>query len=620
MSLENVNGAVARATVTRAIGYELCWRPEQTYAPGSRMELRVGQLRAFHLWSNVAFEMARGRIEYCWKRHPNVGDMFRNPSRTILRAALPYGARKGEPLTIGLTLIPACFAALDYALSVWTLAPAHQAAGNGEPEAVAEPGSTCVLRVTAGPVDRLGVYARPAPDADGRVRIILQPEDRFGNAAAFAAPVPAELRWLDETRTASLQDALSLELPAGVRGAARLEVRLPIAAVGPEDDVTNARPADDAFVLASNPVLGEVMPSADGQALRPAFGEIHWHTDYSGDGQSPFEAALRRARDEMNLDFAAPSDHNPTGAAWDETVRLLDAYEQPGHFATFYGWENASAHGHENYYFLDPDHPMICGGAAGVAAGGPKAAAASLARQQGVLAIPHHTNAVAAARRAEDDTPFWHPYPWDAPTAAHRLAEIMQGRGNQERDTADDAWRAYHQAHAASVQEGLELSYRVGFTGGTDSHTGRPGRIVTRADARPGIRQVGQILTGVWTARLDRQGVFDALWARRTWAVWDTRAIVWFQVNNRPMGADLAVGKGTDLTARIRIWAEAPLRTLEIVSEKRVVWSGCFAAREVEASADLPPATASTHYYLRGLLRGGGIFYASPVFVDVTSP
>ena len=32
---------------------------------------------------------------------------------------------------------------------------------------------------------------------------------------------------------------------------------------------------------------------------------------------------------------------------------------------------------------------------------------------------------------------------------------------------------------------------------------------------------------------------------------------------------------------------------------------------------DLGTATHTTHFYLRGLLRNGGIFYASPVFVTV---
>lgn len=620
MSLENVGDVAARATDTQHVRYRLRWIPERSCAPASRVEIRAAPKKAFHQWTVAEVDMERARIEYCWKRNPTVGEMFGNRRQGILRVSLPYGARKGEPLDITLLLVPPYFAGCDLTLNLFTLPPVPEGGEDEVPEGEAEPGSTCTLPVSAGPVYRLGVYAHPVADLEGTVRLALQPEDRFGNAAAFASDVKTEIAWQGQTRTEFVKSGTILNLPAPTGTNDRAEVRLPVDALGQEEDVSNASAALGVCTLLSNPVMADAKAFADGADLRPAFGELHWHTDYSVDGQTPFDVAVRRGRDEMNLDFVAPGDHNTAGELWQETVRVLDEFEDPGRFATIYGWENSSGQGHENYYFLEPDHPAVCHGPAGLTWNcGPRAAAAILEEQTGVLAIPHHTNAVAKARRPSDDTPFWYSFPWDRPTPAHRLAEIMQNRGNQERDGAGDRWRCYYQCNGGSIQDGLELGYRIGFTGGTDNHCGNPGRVATMDICPVGTASVGQILTGVWTESVERKSVFSALWERRTWAVWNTRAIVWFSVNDAPLGTEIEVEKGSALTARIRIAAEAPLQLLELVSEREVVWSSSATESEVDLAVELPPVEDSTHVYLRGLVRNReeGILYASPVFIDV---
>lgn len=126
-----------------------------------------------------------------------------------------------------------------------------------------------------------------------------------------------------------------------------------------------------------------------------------------------------------------------------------------------------------------------------------------------------------------------------------------------------------------------------------------------------------QILTGAWVSAIEREAIFQGLWARHTWAVWDTRALVWFEVNSALMGDDLTVAPGTALTARVRVSAESPLQTVEIVSAGAVVWNLSSPSGELDARAELGAARTATQFYLRGLLRNGGLFYASPVFVEV---
>ena len=61
----------------------------------------------------------------------------------------------------------------------------------------------------------------------------------------------------------------------------------------------------------------------------------------------------------------------------------------------------------------------------------------------------------------------------------------------------------------------------------------------------------------------------------------------------------------------------AGLQTVEIVSEREVVWQSSFNELDVEVETRLSRAETWTHFYLRALQRNGALIYASPVFVSV---
>ncbi|MCL5770496.1 MAG: DUF3604 domain-containing protein [Planctomycetes bacterium] len=609
MSLSIFNEPRTCCTLCQEVAFTLHWRPEQDFPAGTQVELRGGPLRAFLSWRHVASRMADGDITFRWKIKPTVSEMWRNANHVILRAKLPYGARCGRDYPLELTCIPPIWAGVDEQLSVWTIGPGDAGKPNAPLlPAIREDGSTCLLRAVAGPVERLSIYLRPVA-AGGRVEAVIVPQDRFGNPARFVRPLPARVHWMDQIRAVEVQGTTTLALPRSDR-VARAEVRIPTQALATDENIGNGTWQESWCCITSNVAL-----PAPVNGLRPVFGEIHWHTELSGDGQRPIAEALRSARDELLLEFAAPSDHNPSPEAWRQTVAALEQANESGRFVTFFGWELSSDQGHENYYFTDPNHPLICGGSAGVTAGRPVDQIDKLNLQRDFLAVPHHTNAVSESRRLEDDAPFWHPYPWTTPTAGHRLAEICQSRGNQERDEYSDVWRGWHQHHGASVQDALAKGYRLGFTGGTDNHCGWPGRFDPE-EAFGMVPPASQILTGVWTEALDRTSLFQALWARHTWAAWDSRAVVWFTLNGALMGDELRVAPGTALTAHIRIHAEAPFQIIEVVSGGKVFWNGGTDSPDFEASLELGNAEKPAYFYVRALLRNGGILYASPVFID----
>jgi hypothetical protein len=614
MSLTVKHDPGAYCTRMREFTYRLEWLPEKHYPAGSQIELRTERLRAFVHWRFTRFSMKAGNITFRWKSQPSVSEYRTNPGRVLLRASLPYGARKARGIEIEITAVPAYWAGIHNALSVWTIdIPNNFAPDAPAPSAQLEEGSRCELTVVAGPVERFSVYSRPFPGKDGNVRTVLVPEDRFGNPGIFTAPVECELTWNGTARSILVQQTTETQL-SEPNGVGRALLSIPMQALSPKENIANGRREGDRLLVTGNPVWSEAPLDR-----RPAFGEFHWHTDFSGDGQRPIAEALRCARDYLNMDYAAPGDHNPQGDDWKQTVEALEAANEDDVFATFFGWENGTDRGHENYYFTSPDHPLVCGGSAGIVQGRPETLIEKLnkvSQECDFIGVPHHTNAVAETRKLEDDSPYWHPYPWNEPQDYLRLVEIMQCRGNQEREEYDDAWRGWHQNNKASVQEALALGHRLGFAGGTDNHCGWPGRAFAESEGtNHPIKSV--ILTGVWTPWVERQSVFEALKQRHTWAVWDTRAIVWFTINGAQAGDVLEADADVELVGHLRLSSEDSLQTVEVVSDGKVVWQQSFDDLDIELDLRLGQVRTSTYFYLRALQRDGGIIYASPVFVQV---
>jgi hypothetical protein len=537
----------------------------------------------------------------------------------ILRARLQYGLRMGEGLRMRLTAVPPLIAGLFDAVSLWYAEPTPGSREEEKsPEFVEDLSAQAILRVEPAHVERFMVHSRPMPGANGKVRTILAPEDRFGNPTEFAKALPVQLEWNGNSWTDELRGPKTIELEAP-ENIGRLRASISTKFLSTEENIANGAREGGRVTVTGNPVWRE---SPGGEVA--AFGEFHWHTEISGDGGRALPVGLAYARDDLNLDYVSPSDHKPSPTQWKYEVSVLDSFNRADEFATFYGWEHSTNRGHENYYFTDPQHPVSPVGIAGAGLGGmddltrlPDLLSKYDTPGDRFMAVPHHTNAPSETHRISDDTPYWFEFPWTHPAPCQRLVEIFQIRGNQERDDyADDAWQGWY-ASGSSVQEGLAHGYQLGFTGGSDNHTSMPGSTSDYGESMARIPLGSISLTGLWTKRVDRQAIFNGLYARNTWAVWSTRAIVYFSINGAPSGDDLTVKKGDPLTVRIKMSTEDFLRSMEIVSERKPIWSGTQDTLDFDIKIPLPAASHSTYFYLRALQRDGGIIYASPVFIMV---
>ena len=451
-----------------------------------------------------------------------------------------------------------------------------------------------VVRLTMhpGPGRELQIIARPSLQKDGRARVVLVPVDELGYPASFARPLPVTV-WVDETQLweGRVQDAKRVLLSIPANGVVRLTARV--------------ERTDATEVVLSNPIW----PTGHrGQVA--AFGDLHWHTELSGDATRGIVEALTAARDYMNLDFASPSDHAPSGKKWIESVRACDRFNEIDNFAVLYAWERSSAKGHVNFYFTNPDHPMNPDKFKYPKE--PKQYIENIPHK-GFVAIPHHTNSRGKVRNGKH---AFSAYPWGKPRDSYlRLIEIMQTRGNYERENAPAGWAIDGRNNGASAQVALAKGHKLGFIASTDNHKGWPsvGRSV-RADG-----QSGRIYAGMWAKRRSRQGIYDALYDRHTWACWDTRAIVLFEIDSAMQGDELELREPRRLTARIKMSVEAPLDVLDVVTEdgRAVSVDVSDELLDIETQLDLGRVEESTFFYLRARQRDGALIYASPIFVTV---
>ena len=126
------------------------------------------------------------------------------------------------------------------------------------------------------------------------------------------------------------------------------------------------------------------------------------------------------------------------------------------------------------------------------------------------------------------------------------------------------------------LEEALQHRYTVGFVGGSDSHTGRPGSDTPGYQPRR-YAQAG--LTGIYASDLTLEAFFTALKARRCYATTGARIVVRVDADGHAMGA--AYSTSTSPTIAVSITGTAPLESVELYRGLEKIYS-----HPIEATPD----------------------------------
>lgn len=311
------------------------------------------------------------------------------------------------------------------------------------------------------------------------------------------------------------------------------------------------------------------------QDLNVYYGDLHSHCHQIGYGYGSVEEAYRNAR--TQLDFASVTAHavwpdlpdpqaDPRLAgtvayhlagfqraadAWAAYRRATEAEYEPGRFVTFPSFEwHSLRHGDHNVYFNGPAVEII-------RAPDLETMRAELRqlRQQGVdcFLIPHHIGYLRGYRGINwaDFTPEFSP-----------LVEMFSMHGQAESDESP-----YPYMHTmgprderSTMQYGLRAGHIFGVAGSTDHHS-----------AYPGSYGFGRV--AVWAERLTRESIWQAIAARRAYALTGDRIALAFSLNGRPMGA--IVPASPERRIELAVTGGAALDYVELLHNNRPIhrWS-----------------------------------------------
>ncbi len=370
------------------------------------------------------------------------------------------------------------------------------------------------------------------------------------------------------------------------------------------------RETNGALEATSNPVTVHLAVPRQ----RIYWGDIHTHTMYS-DGRGTPEETYDFGRRVAALDFCSVSDHSfiTTDAMWREIGEVTNRFYQPGRYVTFLAYEwsgRTEVGGDHNVYTTESEFPLIrCYSYYNyrnlrMYHGGGKQAnhvedlfrmLEERWRNENILVIPHFGG--------RQGNPAWH-----NPKLQRQIEIFSDHRRSED-------WASTF----------LARGYRLGIMASTDNHAGNAGHGVRRNQVTRGEEgdvfspvspaERGTSLVAAYASELTREGMFQALYHRRTYATTGSRIMLRFEVDGAPMGSEIRVTRPPRIVASAE--GTAPIRSIRLVKNGRIVHAvspGSLAGRleYVDASGDY----AGRYYYIDLVQADGEKAISSPVWVN----
>lgn len=291
------------------------------------------------------------------------------------------------------------------------------------------------------------------------------------------------------------------------------------------------------------------------------YGDIHNHNAH-GYGVGSIERSLDIAR--THLDFFAFTGHSSwhdmpsmegnrerhwiegferLKQSWPRVQQVIAEGNCDGEFCAFLGFEWHSSRWGDQCVVFPRDHrPLFY-------AADPERLRA-FCREERALMIPHHLAYPKGMRGVN-----WEAFREDCTP----VVEIYSEHGNSEHDRGPYDFFAHSMGGretANTARAALDAGLRFGFVGSSDNHAGFPGAY-------------GEGLMGALVSEFSREGVLEAIRARRTYALTGDRIEVEFSVDGAPMGSMIEAGRTVEVAYDVR--GRDELDVVEIVQGGRIV-------------------------------------------------
>jgi len=342
-----------------------------------------------------------------------------------------------------------------------------------------------------------------------------------------------------------------------------------------------------------------------GKTYRIYRGDLHRHTDISGDG--PGDGSLmdlhRYALDAAALDYVLVGDHNmgnDNEYCWWRTQQANDLYTVPGAFISMYGYERSVKYpnGHRNVIWTERGHRTLPLPAKPLPAAlkGDTARLYDYLRKTGGICTLHTS--------ASDQGTNWED-PHDP--ALEPFVEIFQGYHTSYESpgapkTINDKTDRIHGPYKGDgfVTMALDKGYRLGFQSSSD-------HISTHVS-----------YACVLAEEFSRKGLVDAMKRRHSYAATDN-IVLDVRLGGNLMGDEVRTAQpkfdvvvlGTNLLDKVEVLRNGVVvhteRPAAPATEARFAWQDPAPLRGEKAS----------YYYVRVTQRDGQMAWASPIWVIV---
>ena len=260
-------------------------------------------------------------------------------------------------------------------------------------------------------------------------------------------------------------------------------------------------------------------------------GHAHWHDmpEMPNDGHLKWQEGFDR-HTEM----------------WPKTKELMAAANNDGEFVAFLGYEWHSAEfGDRSVLYPNGNGELVLAGHIDELT--------AHAKKSGAILVPHHIGYKCGLPGRGIN--------WDAvDESVSPIIEIYSEHGGAERDRGP--WPYIRHTNGPrttfnSLQYGLSIGKRLGVVASTDDHFGYPGAY-------------GEGLAAVYAEERTRESVWEALRARRTYAVTGDRIELHFKLNGAIMGSSLLRTGKRHVEVAARGWDD--IATIEVLRNNRVIY------------------------------------------------
>jgi hypothetical protein len=234
---------------------------------------------------------------------------------------------------------------------------------------------------------------------------------------------------------------------------------------------------------------------------------------------------------------------------WERVSDLVRAYNEPGRFVTFPGYEwtgNRTRYGDHNVFYFDEGPLDLSWDVQDLFAN---------LRERRAIAIPHHTG-YQVGQRGKD---------WEYhDNSLSPFVEVFSNHGSSEGCNTPNSLTVNAsmapRVSGGTVQDGLKRGLRLGIMASNDSHYGVAG-----------VWGLG--LMAVLAPELTRKAMWEAFHSRRVYGVTGDRIQLDFTVNDCPMGSIVRT-QGTP-RVKAQVVCSQALDRVELLRNNRVVFTHC---------------------------------------------